>query len=454
MNLFWKKLFGGIDSTAKVEEKHKRLIEEYNRYNSIKGSKEIEEYKVLFEQVKSSDFKENKKTLTSRKYNDTQWYRDATKFEKLSKDASLKSYYEVLESAELEKFLRFKNSNEYILLGKPEEVQKNAELTAYKKYEQSSDYKLYTRFHNSYKTKEYEELKAKVSSEEFKKENDFWKNEKRWETTEAHQIERRYFELCENSDIKFYNSIHPSKFEGFQKYTIGFQDGFKWNSIDASKWNVGFYKNNSELKSIYSFVNELQANNKGNNISVSNGTLQIHTKEEKTKACAWHPEKGFIEKEFAYTSDVIHARNAVCQTGGIFRAKMRFTGSNDVNHAFWLAGDEQTPHINICKFNGKEVEVGIHWQSKYENKYSSQKIKGLNFNDFFIYTLEWNNKELIWYINDYEVFRTNDFVPSKNMIPMFSSFISDKKKGGTGTLEVDYMEVFCEATGESVDTTK
>lgn len=443
MNLFWKKLFGGISSTTKVESKHKKLIEDYHRFLNVEGSKELEEYKILFEKVKSSDFKENKKTLQTRKYKDTQWYRDTTKFEKLSKDSDLKKYHELLKSTELEKFLRFKDSKDYTLLGKPEEVKKNAELAEYKKYEKSADYQLYTRFHGSYILKENDELKNKISAAEFQKENEFWKNDKRWETTDACRMELRYFDLCANTDIKFYNSINAAKFTGFNKYSVCFKDQFNWNSMNASKWSYGFHQASPELKDCYSYSNELQANNKGNNISVADGVLCISTKEEKTKAMAWDTKKGFVEKEFDYTSDVIHARNAVCQTGGVFRAKMRFTGSRDITHAFWLAGDNNTPHINICKCNGKELEVGIHWKSKFETKYVSNTITGLNFCNFFVYTLEWTDKYIAWHINDLEVFRTTDFIPTEKMIPMFSSFIDANKKGGTGSLEVDYMEVFC-----------
>ncbi len=443
MNLFWKKLFGGVPTTAKLEATHAQLINDYQRYISVEGSKELKEYQELFETVKSSDFKENKKTLKSRKYKDTQWYRDYTKFDKLNKDANIRRYYTLLENKELANFLKFKNSADYSLLGKPEEVKANPQLAAYKKFETSAEYKLYTRFHNSYIVKEYEELKAKVTTEEFKKENEFWSNAKRWETTEAYQMEQRYFELAGNTDIQFYNSASANKFEVIKNYQVCFKEEFNWNSLNNSKWECGFHHAAENLKNCYSFAHEQQANNKGKNISVSNGVMHLATKEEHIKASAWDAKRGFIEKEFNYTSDVIHSRNAVCRQGGVFRAKMRFTGNKNVGHAFWLSGEKKTPHINICKYNGKGVEVGIHWSSKFENKYSSNFVTGLNFNDWLIYTLEWTNKELVWYINDIEVYRTSDYVPTENMVPLFSSFIEENKNAGSAALEVDYMGVYC-----------
>ena len=192
----------------------------------------------------------------------------------------------------------------------------------------------------------------------------------------------------------------------------------------------------------HSFANEQQANNNGNNVRVIGGNLHIVTKEQKVEALTWHPEKGFVQKEFDYTSDVIHGCNACCQKGGIYRAKMRFAGAKGVTHALWLKGENKTPHINICKCENGEVEVGIYWSSKFETKYTSTRIKGLNLSKFFIYTLIWDEKELIWYINDLEVFRTSNFMPQEAMYPMVNSFIAEEKKAGEADFEIDYIKVY------------
>ena len=189
-------------------------------------------------------------------------------------------------------------------------------------------------------------------------------------------------------------------------------------------------------------MNEQQSNNNGENVRVIAGNLHIVTKEKKNEALAWHPEKGFVQKEFDYTSDVIHGCNAVCQKGGLYRAKMRFDGAKGVTHALWLRGDEKTPHINICKVDNGEIEVGIVWSSKFETKYSSTRIKGVKYSNFFIYSFEWNEKELIWYINDLEVFRTSNFMPQDAMYPMINSFIAEGKKAGEADFEIDYIRVY------------
>lgn len=441
MNLFWKKLFGGLQSTAKFENTMNELAREYERYVAVGSSKEFAEYTELYKIVKSAEFKEKKRTLIQRKYSDTEEYRDITKFEKLSNNKDVKDYYSVLDSKELKDYLYFVESGKRDQLDNPEKVKESAELKKFKDFESSKEYKLYVRLHDSYIIKEYEELKEKVSKPQFVESNKFWSNPKRWETVEEYQQENRFNVLAQNPDIQFYIKQNPEKFSMISKYKSVFNDCFDWNTLNASAWNSGFYKE-KPLFGGYSFINERQANNKGNNVSVINGYLHISTREEKAQALAWHNQKGFVMCDYDFTSDVINGKNAISQKGGVFTAKMRFTGNKSVQHAFWLIGKDKTPHINICHFVDGQIEVGVYWNSKFETKYTSTRIKGINPSEFYIYSLEWTEKELIWYINNLEVFRTTDCVPDCEMFPMLNSFIPENAKGGNAEFEVDYIKVF------------
>lgn len=442
MNLYWKSLFGGLMSTAKFEDKLQKDAANYKRFLLISESKELEEYNELYKQVKSSNFKELKRTLRSRKYKDTKEYRDMAKFKKLDSNPKLKIYFNVLEGKDLADYLAFKATPEFVSLANHELVKQSAELTRLKKFEKSKEYQIYMRFHNSYVVKEYLELKDKVATPEFQKNNDFWSNPKRWETTNEYQLECRFHQLADNDDIKFYLKHKVSDFSSVTGYDLVFEDNFDWNSLDASKWEVGFYYKDPAFVGKHSFTNEKQSNNRGNNVRVIGGNLHIVTKENKNEALAWDVERGFVQKEFEYTSDVLHGRNAVCQKGGLYRAKMRFVGAKGVSHALWLKGEEKMPHINICKCENGEIEVGIYWNSKFETKYASNRVKGLNLSKFFVYSFEWNEKELVWYINDLEVFRTSNFMPQDSMYPSLNSFIPNTHKGGEADFEIDYIRVY------------
>jgi hypothetical protein len=436
MNLFWKKLFGGITPTAKLEKHEADLIKAMHRYAEIGKSVELAEYKQLYHVVKSASFQDNKKILKNRKYKDTEEYRNTTKCKKLQNAPGIRLYYQVLESDKLKQYLNFKTTPDYELLGDKKKVKASENLRKFKQFEHSKAYKTYIRFYNSYIIKEFELLKIKVASPEFKKANDFWANETRWNNTPECAQQQRFYALAKNPDIVFYENEKPQRFEEYRTRSLTFQDEFERNTLDKSRWNFGFHYKNDKLIGDHSFSNEKQANYSGKNVSVVEGILRLVTKHEKVRVRAWDISKGFIEKEFNYTSDVLQTADTFRQKGGIFRAKLRCTGK--IQHAFWLGSESKLPHINIFHYNGKLITLG----NANKNLFDGIKIKGINPRQFYIYTLIWSNKELIWMINNLEVYRTASNIPTESMYLAFNSFISQKQKGSTGNLEVDWVRTY------------
>lgn len=442
MNLFWKRILGQMQSTAKMEAQFAVLNADFRRYCDVEASKELAEYRELFEKVKSADFQVKKKTLVHRKYKDTQEFRDMQKFNKLNNNKKIALYYDTLKNPLLAEYLEFRAKPEYVLLGKKNEVRKNPDLQRLKKFERSTEYKNYMRFHNSYVISELEKLREKVMTPEFQAANAFWSDPHRWEKTEEAALERRYNELARNEDIKFYENTDSSKFVRLRQYHQTFFDSFDWNSLNASRWESGFNYPGDKFVGNHSFTNEKQANNNGDNVSVFGGELNIYTRQERKLALAWDKTRGFVNHQFEYTSDVLHGTKGVCQKGGYFRAKIRFEGK-DLTQAFWLTGEHILPHINIAVCDGKSIEVGTHWATKFEKKYTSSRVTGLKLSEYYIYSLEWTEKELIWRINNIEVFRTTEGVPTEPLFPMLSAFIAQNQKGGEGCMQVDWIEAWC-----------
>jgi hypothetical protein len=428
-------MFGGFQNTGKFETIEKQLIADYNRYKKVENSDELKEYSQLYEIVKSADFKEKKKTLQNRKYKDTQESRDMHAFHRYDSDSKIKLYYNTLKSKRLADFLTFKESDEYLLLGDKKAVKKSLKLKALKKYEKSKEYRNYVRFHESYPISEYERLKVKISTDEFKKANAFWTNSKRWFKTDECKLEHKYFKLADNADIKFFLAEEPKRFEWVEKAQLTFREDFRWKKLDETTWKAGFFYSNPNLKSIHSFLNEKQANTGGANV-VGGKELTIATKIQNFKSSTWHNAKGFIEKEYEFTSDVINGSEIFGQKGGFIRAKIRFSGSP--NHAFWLTNGEKTPHINIMLGKGKKIEVGAYDKN---GNYASSKISGLTPSKYHIYSLYWTENELVWLINNVVVFRTNIEINDK-LFPIFNSFIPAKKHASEGKLQVKWLEFY------------
>jgi len=439
MNLFWKKLFGRITPTTKLERYQADLKKAMDRYAEVERSVELAEYRKLFHTVKSAAFQENKKILKHRKYKDTEEYRSSRKCQKLQNSPGIRLYYQVLGSDILKQYLNFKTTTDYELLGDKKKVMASETLLKFKKFEHSKAYKTYIRFYNSYIIKEFELLKIKVASPEFKKANDFWSNQSRWHNTPEFAQQERFYELAKNPDIVFFENEKPERFEKFRSLKMTFQDEFEWNTLDKSHWDFGFHYKSEKLIGNHSFSNEKQAYHSGKNVSVVDGILKLNTKHEKTIARAWDASKGFIEKEFNYTSDVLQTAAAFRQRCGVFSAKLRCKG--DIQHAFWLGAESKLPYIKIFHFNGKSISLG----NANKNLFDGIKIKGINASQFYIYTLIWSDKELIWMINDYEVYRTVSNIPSDSMYLAFNSFISQNQKGSAGNMEVDWVRTYTTA---------
>lgn len=441
MNLFWKKLFGSLPATEKLEKEELALLMEYKKYCDIETSEQLAEYTRLFHIINAADFKEKKKTLQNRKFKDTHEYRDLKKFTKLNSNADLKLYYQVVGSDALKEFLTFKESAEYELLGNSKEVKANPDLKKFKLYEKSKAYKTYVRFHNSYIIEEYENLKKVTSTAEFIKEKNFWEDAKRWEKTEEFVIEQSYYTLRKSADISFYESTDPKKFLVLDQWMLTFEDDFEGSALDASKWKSGYFHRAAALKKNYSFANEKQANVSGANVSVVGSLLRINTKSEKAKALAWDSTRGFVEQEFNYTSDIINAGEAFQQQNGLIKAKLRIVGTKGVSHAFWMGTDGKLPHVNVFHYDGKNIQVSAYVTDASGVSVSKESILGINATDFYIYSLEWTPKELIWRVNDFEVYRTAK-APNQSMFPVLNSFVGEKQEGGTGALEVDWVRIF------------
>lgn len=243
-------------------------------------------------------------------------------------------------------------------------------------------------------------------------------------------------ELGKHPDVKLYLANIGGKLYGHRDVYLSFGDDFYWEKDKPNAWRPGFFFKNEAMKRNYSFHNEQQANNSGNNTTTRDGVLQIHTRREACRGMAWHPRNGFVEKDFFYTSDIIQNAAAFNQRGGIFKAKIRCTGK--VHHAFWLGGEHRQPHINIFHFNGKEVQMGF----VNNNSGDGVTISGIDPSAYFIYGLEWTQHELVWSVNNIVVLRSTGNIPWEPLFMKINSFIPLHDEGDEGLLEVDWVRAY------------
>ena len=439
MNLFFKRLTGKLHSTKKMEQYIAAMEAEIARYRAVEASPELKEYCELKKSVESKAFAQNKYNLTHTKYKTTKPHLLTLEFRKLLHNKQLMLYLQVKDSAQLKDYLEFRQSPEYVQLSDKKLVRKSPQLKNMLTFEKSKAYKAYWAYKDSKLPTRYLELRELIGTNEFQEEKAFWKNPNRWLTTEGHVQEVRFAQLSSSSDIKFFLATDVKKIEKMESYIRVFNDDFDWFKLADSKWSSGFAYKSKQMKANHSFVNEQQANNGGLNTGTIGGFLTILTKKESATAPAWDPQKGFVTKDFEYTSDIIQTANTFRQKEGLFMVKLRTEGN--IHHACWLGGYNKLPLINIFHFNGRNIVVG----NLTDKGFDGTSVTGICARKYYIYSLRWTKKELIWYVNNIEVYRTNRNLPQEDLYLALCSFISEKQRATEGKMEVDWARVYSTA---------
>ena len=438
MNLFFKKLTGQLHSTERLERRIMAEEERIARYRQVEQSAELKEYLELKKIVESKEFQQKKYNWVHTKYKSTSTHAIISEYKALLHDKKLQLFLEMENSQRLKDFLEFRQSENYVKLQSKKEVRNSLELKQMAAFEKSKEYKSYLTYRDSKLPARFKALVAEVATDEYKKQHAFWSNPNRWKTTDEYQQEARYKRLSAMTDINFFLKQDPREIEQMERWKTVFEDEFDWVKLSASKWRAGFAYDNPKLLKIHSFANEQQANNGGKNVGTINGNLHLFTKLEKATAPAWDTKTGFKNKEFDYTSDIIQTAENFRQQGGLFMAKIRTTGR--IHHALWLGTGSKLPLLSIFHFNGKHITVGNYTEKGFDG----EVVRGISPNMYYIYSLRWTDKELIWYVNNVEVYRTSRNIPKEKLFLAISSFIDEKQRAQEGLINVAWIRVFAE----------
>ena len=402
MNLFTARLTGKMLSTEQFEKTIEAMQERVKRWREIEKSPELAEYLELKKIVESSDFQERKNLLKTRKYSDTDEGRKMKAYEKLCGTLRIKGYKHALESPTFQAFLKFRDSEEFQRINSVKERLKSSELRMYHMIYRSAFYRNYQKVLNSPELKQLEALEAEVLTEDFKQRHDFWADSKRWEHSEEYKTEKRYLELANSEDIKFYFTSREEKIDWAELFRPAFDDDMS----SSKNWKPGFGYANKAMKDGHSRTSERQAYNGGKNTFFVEGRMDLETREESKKAVAWDEKKGFMEQVFDFTSDVMNTKEAFAQESGMFMAKVRSQGAG--HHFFGLTtGKPNSPIISLYHYNGDHHQIGLVNGAKTE-------MVDLNYmprSMYQIYTFRWTKNELIWYVNNLEVLRLPNRLP-------------------------------------------
>ena len=94
--------------------------------------------------------------------------------------------------------------------------------------------------------------------------------------------------------------------------------------------------------------------------------------------------------------------------------------------------------VALYFYNGKKVQMGIvaNGQSRLT------KLSGASRSKYYVYSLRWTAEELIWYVNNLEVFRMANTLTKNQLFFLAQSFLPSTAKAGEGKMQVEWMRVY------------
>ena len=264
---------------------------------------------------------------------------------------------------------------------------------------------------------EYKQLKLTIESLEFQANKGAFQRKflgkLRWLSTPMHQQEKQLKALAKNADIILYLTHTNEQIQELESYKTVWAEEFETGRL-SDTWQTGFLYASPALKKDHSHVSEQQAYTQGKNTQVANRSLNILTKKEKVTAAAWHPTKGMIPCTFAYTSDIWHTAKAVAPAAGILQAKVRCSGK--AKHVLCLTNSTAQKALPILPANKTEKNA--------------------------IYTIVWNDKEVINYVNNVEVARSKNPLSGEALHVLVRSYLPENQKASASQLAIDWIRIY------------
>lgn len=194
------------------------------RFKKLKSSEKLDEYYKLLEYVKEGQFAKDKKEISEQVFKGSVEEKHWIDYRKLEKSAGIKVWKELIQSDLLKKheifakseklknFVQLGNSteNDKLKLAELKRLKHDSEIKNYFSFEKSKKLRLYRETADSQNLNKYNELKAYVESDNFKKREAFLKDTKKFENSDANKKYNRFKQLGTDADVKFFLDFEKS----------------------------------------------------------------------------------------------------------------------------------------------------------------------------------------------------------------------------------------------------
>ncbi len=338
----------------------------------------------------------------------------------------------------------FKESDLYKLEQEYKQLKKDPDIKFYYKFKNSNEYLNYVKIKDSDKLKRYHELKKTTEAEEFLKKTEYLKDDKKFEKTDEYEQVKTYNELKNTENIVWYFKVKDTdKFKPLTEWELVFNEDFEGTKYDDQIWEPIIFQGLVSINDNYAIKGEKQRYTKGENIKINQSALNIETRKESAQGKAWSPKSGFTDQKFEFTSGTINTAKAFRFNTGRIEAKISVQQSDKIVHGFSLKGDTITPHVDLMK-TGKGNGFEVRYIPKEQGRQPvAHKVKGININEkYFIYKLNWTEKELIWFINDIEVAREPHQLNGEMLYINLASIVEKTPETLPAAYSLDWIKVY------------
>jgi len=189
---------------------------------------------------------------------------------------------------------------------------------------------------------------------------------------------------------------------------------------------------------------------------IKDGILQIIAKRDTVMGLVHDDNYNYFYKPFYLTTGMLESDVGFSQQYGYFEIRSKIPYGTGFWPAFWLmAHSGWPPEIDVFEISGREPNR-LHMANHYKDKKGihgqySTTINGPDFSkDFHVFGIEWNPKEIIWYLDNKKVFRTETNIPNERMylivnLGVGGGFFSGDVCSTTpfpSSFDIDYIRVY------------
>lgn len=461
-------LFGGgkYPTTSKYEAQLAQFKADYAKFSKIAAGADLKTYEELKNITASADFKSRVDHLKNDRFSQTDEYKKEQELKSLSKSSDIKGYLKfisvgddkkaeaalssqsyaeflslqnVIGSAAFSAKAKDKNSDEAKTLARFKQLEKEPAVKAAVKYAKSGAYANYKKVAGSERLKKFMALSEFVKTDTFlAKKKDLEDKNRFKKSDEARKLEN-LAQLEKNKDLKwFFDKRKANAFKDAERWQLAFSDEFSGSKLDSQKWGFGYWASKASGV-VYSLADERQKFTEAN-AKIAGGCLDIQTRAGKAVGTVWNPEAlGFAQKEFEASSAVVNTGISFRQKFGKFEFKVKPAGvKSPVIANIWLSS-EKNEEINVASF-GKVVKGFACGAAQKLSAVTDLKPES----DFYIYSLEWNSKKIVWRVNGVEVYSQSSAVPQDEMFVNISANVIGDGKIADADLLVEWVKVYVE----------